>query len=143
VAHTKAVSSTHNLRDSNAQYLGVKVGHGQRVRAGAILVRQRGAHYEKGSGVKHGKDDTLYAAQGGIVQFYRRRVKNFAGKGKEKVFVRVLTEGPTPVSQQPKPAAHIAKPVYHATAKRESAPKPAAHKTAPRKTAHPKTSAKK
>jgi large subunit ribosomal protein L27 len=90
MAHTKAGSSSKNLRDSNPKYLGLKAGNNQKVRPGAILVRQRGAKYEKGLGVLRGSDDTLYAAKEGRVMFYRKKVRNFSGQVKEKTFVKVV-----------------------------------------------------
>ena len=61
MAHKKGASSTRNGRDSNAQYLGVKRFGGQTVKAGEILVRQRGTHFHPGNGVGRGGDDTLFA----------------------------------------------------------------------------------
>ncbi|GAA2172870.1 50S ribosomal protein L27 [Agrococcus versicolor] len=69
MAHKKGASSTRNGRDSNAQYLGVKRFGGQVVKAGEILVRQRGTHFHPGAGVGRGGDDTLFALQPGAVQF--------------------------------------------------------------------------
>ncbi|KKU09929.1 MAG: 50S ribosomal protein L27 [Parcubacteria group bacterium GW2011_GWA2_46_7] len=90
MAHTKAGSSSKNLRDSNPKYLGLKAGNNQHVRSGAILVRQRGTLYEKGVGVSCGSDDTLYATKEGRVMFYRRKTKSFNGRVKEKTFVKVI-----------------------------------------------------
>lgn len=69
MAHKKGQGSTRNGRDSNAQRLGVKVGCGQVVRAGSILVRQRGTKWHPGKNVARGKDDTLFALEDGIVGF--------------------------------------------------------------------------
>ena len=79
MAHKKGASSTRNGRDSNAQYLGVKRFGGQVVKAGEIIVRQRGTHFHPGVNVGRGKDDTLFALQPGAVEFghkSRRRVVN-------------------------------------------------------------------
>lgn len=69
MAHKKGASSSKNGRDSNAQRLGVKRFGGQEVRAGEILIRQRGTHFHPGLGVGRGKDDTLFALQPGRVEF--------------------------------------------------------------------------
>jgi len=69
MAHKKGASSTRNGRDSNPQYLGVKRFGGQVVKAGEILVRQRGTHFHPGQGVGRGNDDTLFALEAGTVQF--------------------------------------------------------------------------
>ena len=69
MAHKKGVGSSRNGRDSNPKYLGVKRYDGQVVRAGEILVRQRGTKYKPGNNVGIGSDDTLYAKITGIVAF--------------------------------------------------------------------------
>ena len=69
MAHKKGASSSRNGRDSNAQRLGVKRFGGQAVKAGEILVRQRGTHFHPGNGVGRGGDDTLFALVGGKVEF--------------------------------------------------------------------------
>lgn len=69
MAHKKGQGSTRNGRDSHAQRLGLKVGSGQLVTAGSILVRQRGTQWHAGKGVKKGSDDTLFALVDGIVSF--------------------------------------------------------------------------
>jgi large subunit ribosomal protein L27 len=73
MAHKKGASSSRNGRDSNAQFLGVKRFGGQVVKAGEILVRQRGTHFHPGDGVGRGGDDTLFALQPGAVQFGAKR----------------------------------------------------------------------
>ena len=75
MAHKKGVGSTRNGRDSNPQYLGVKRYGGEFVRAGGILVRQRGTVFQPGKNVKIGRDDTLFATVDGVVRFetVRRR----------------------------------------------------------------------
>ena len=75
MAHKKGASSTRNGRDSNAQYLGVKRFGGQVVKAGEIIVRQRGTHFHPGLNVGRGKDDTLFALEHGSVKFGTRRVR--------------------------------------------------------------------
>jgi large subunit ribosomal protein L27 len=72
MAHKKGVGSSRNGRDSAAQRLGIKRFGGQFVRAGNILVRQRGTKFHPGSNVKKGSDDTLFAVIDGIVNFERK-----------------------------------------------------------------------
>lgn len=69
MAHKKGGSSSSNGRDSNAQRLGVKVYGGQIVRAGNIIVRQRGARIKPGQNVRAGRDYTLFATADGVVMF--------------------------------------------------------------------------
>ena len=73
MAHKKGASSSRNGRDSNAQRLGVKRFGGQVVKAGEIIVRQRGTHFHPGDNVGRGKDDTLFALTPGAVQFGSKR----------------------------------------------------------------------
>ena len=73
MAHKKGASSSRNGRDSNAQYLGVKRYGGQVVKAGEIIVRQRGSHFHPGAQVGIGKDDTLFALAPGAVEFGTRK----------------------------------------------------------------------
>ena len=72
-ASKKGAGSTRNGRDSNAQRLGVKRFGGQVVKAGEIIVRQRGTHFHPGLGVGRGSDDTLFALAPGSVTFGTRR----------------------------------------------------------------------
>ncbi|MFM2106138.1 MAG: hypothetical protein RL338_1170 [Chloroflexota bacterium] len=69
MAHKKAGSSSKNGRDSVGQRLGVKVGDGQTVPAGSIIVRQRGMTFLSGSGTGLGKDYTVFATVAGTVHF--------------------------------------------------------------------------
>jgi len=73
MAHKKGQSSSKNNRESNAQRLGVKRFGGEYVRAGNILVRQRGTKVFPGNNVGLGKDDTLFALADGHVKFVRYR----------------------------------------------------------------------
>ncbi len=68
-AHKKGVGSTRNGRDSESKRLGPKRADGQVVRAGNILVRQRGTHIHAGENVGRGSDDTLFALVDGRVRF--------------------------------------------------------------------------
>ena len=72
MAHKKGQGSSRNGRDSQAQRLGTKVGDGQTVSAGTILVRQRGTRFKPGVNVKRGGDDTLFATATGQVKFQNR-----------------------------------------------------------------------
>jgi large subunit ribosomal protein L27 len=71
MAHKKAGGSTKNGRDSVAKRLGVKVGDGQLVTAGSIIVRQRGTRMHANRNVGVGRDHTLYALTDGHVRFER------------------------------------------------------------------------
>lgn len=80
MAHRKAGGTAKNLRDSNPKYLGVKLADGQRAKAGSIIVRQRGTKVYAGSGVRMGRDHTLYAREAGTVKFKNARHTSFTGK---------------------------------------------------------------
>ena len=69
MAHKKGLGSSRNGRDSKPKYLGVKIFAGQVVTGGEIIVRQRGTRFKPGEGVGIGKDDTIYAARPGTVDF--------------------------------------------------------------------------
>ena len=69
MAHKKAGGSTRNGRDSNPKYLGVKLYGGEAVRAGNIIVRQRGTQFHPGKNVGLGRDHTLFALVDGTVEF--------------------------------------------------------------------------
>lgn len=81
MAHKKGTGSTRNGRDSNSKRLGVKRYGGQVVRAGNILIRQRGTKVHPGENVGRGGDDTLFALIDGVVTFERK------GKSRKKVSV--------------------------------------------------------
>lgn len=76
MAHKKAGGSTRNGRDSNAKRLGVKRYGGQEVRAGNIIVRQRGTRFHPGVNVGCGKDHTLFATADGKVVFETKGPRN-------------------------------------------------------------------
>ena len=80
-AHKKGVGSTKNGRDSEAKRLGVKKSDGQSVKAGTIIIRQRGTAVHPGKNVGIGTDDTLFALVDGVVKF-----EHIAG-GKKSVSV--------------------------------------------------------
>ena len=71
MAHKKGMGSSKNGRDSNPQYLGVKIFAGQDVRAGQIIVRQRGTRFRPGPGTSIGKDDSIFAVRDGVAEFRR------------------------------------------------------------------------
>lgn len=85
MAHKKGQGSSRNGRDSPGQRLGVKKFGGEAVRAGNILVRQRGTKFHPGLNVGRGKDDTLFALVDGVVEFDR--------KGRSRKVVSVLDGG--------------------------------------------------
>lgn len=70
MAHKKAGGSSRNGRDSHSKRLGVKIFGGQRVKAGAIIVRQRGTKFHNGPNVGCGRDYTLFALTDGVVRFF-------------------------------------------------------------------------
>lgn len=131
MAHKKGVGSTDNGRDSNPNFLGVKLFGGQLATAGNIIIRQRGTRFHPGKNVYMGKDHTLHAQIDGKVNFVKRRLG--------RTFVEIIPEGevavkaaPAPKKAAPKKAA--AKPA--AAAPVEKAPKaeaPAPKKAAPAK----------
>jgi large subunit ribosomal protein L27 len=86
MAHKKGKGSTNNGRDSNSQRLGVKVFGSQTVRAGNIIIRQRGTRVHPGKNVGIGSDDTLYALIDGVLKFER------VTREKKKVSVYALTK---------------------------------------------------
>ena len=76
MAHKKAGGSTRNGRDSQSKRLGVKVFGGQKIRAGGIIVRQRGTKFRAGFNVGIGKDHTLFAKANGVVRFVQKGPQN-------------------------------------------------------------------
>ncbi|ADI38995.1 50S ribosomal protein L27 [Waddlia chondrophila 2032/99] len=69
MAHKKGQGSSRNGRDSISKRLGVKRTHGEVIKAGTIIVRQRGTKWHPGTNVKRGNDDTLFALCDGVVDF--------------------------------------------------------------------------
>ena len=76
MAHKKGAGSTKNGRDSNSKRLGVKRFGGQVVKAGSILIRQRGMKFKPGINVGCGKDFTLFALAEGTVKFDHKDARN-------------------------------------------------------------------
>ncbi|KKP86351.1 MAG: 50S ribosomal protein L27 [Parcubacteria group bacterium GW2011_GWC1_35_8] len=89
MAHRKAGGTAKNLRDSNPQYLGVKLYDGQKAQTGSIIVRQRGTVIMAGNNVGMGKDHTLFALKDGTVKFGSRRKTSFNGQTAVKKTVNV------------------------------------------------------
>lgn len=89
MSKVKAGGTAKNLTDSKPKYLGVKVNHGEKAKAGSILVRQRGTDVLPGSNVGIGKDHTLFALKEGIVSFAKKRKKHFNNKIMTKKVVNV------------------------------------------------------
>ena len=81
MAHKKGQGSTRNGRDSHSKRLGLKVGSGEAVTAGSILVRQRGTRWHPAKNVGRGNDDTLFALVDGIVSFRKS----------DKTYVSIVT----------------------------------------------------
>ncbi|MEK9180674.1 MAG: 50S ribosomal protein L27, partial [Patescibacteria group bacterium] len=79
MAHKAAGTSTTLGRDSASQRLGIKLFGGQKVRAGQIIVRQRGTKYHPGKNVRLAGDDTIYAATNGVVKFSKKNLRAFTG----------------------------------------------------------------
>ena len=110
MAHKKGAGSSDNGRDSNPQYLGVKMYGGQTAIPGNILVRQRGTKFHPGVGVYMGKDHTLHAGVAGIVTFK---------KGKDDK--RIVYISPAPAKAEVIAAAPVAKAAVAAKAPAKSA----------------------
>jgi large subunit ribosomal protein L27 len=77
MAHKKGLGSSKNGRDSQSKRLGVKIFAGQPVKAGMIIVRQRGTRFRPGEGTGIGRDDTIFAVREGVVDFRRSGDKRF------------------------------------------------------------------
>lgn len=75
MAHKKAGGSSRNGRDSESKRLGVKIYGGQAIRAGSIIIRQRGTRVHPGVGVGCGRDHTLFALNDGVVKFEKKGPK--------------------------------------------------------------------
>ena len=90
MAHRKAGGTARNLRDSNAQYLGVKLYVGEVAKPGMIIVRQRGTRFVAGRGVDTGKDHTLFAIKAGNVAIKQRRKTGFNNRVSRVHVVEVI-----------------------------------------------------
>jgi len=92
MAHTKSGGSTKLGRDSRSQRLGVKRQHGEKVKVGEILVRQRGTKYLAGTNVVRTGDDSLCALKAGIVNFKTKKKVNFDGSRRFVKEVSIVPE---------------------------------------------------
>lgn len=92
MAHVKAGSTTALGRDSQAKRLGIKIYGNQTIKAGQIIVRQRGTQYRPGKNVKKAEDDTLYASIDGYVQFVTKKIKKFTGNLKSATIINVVNK---------------------------------------------------
>lgn len=90
MATKKSGGSSKNLRDSQPKYLGVKLGDGQTVKLGQVIVRQRGTKIEAGRNVRVAKDHTLFAMTDGKVNFRKARKTRFDGQKVVKNTVDVI-----------------------------------------------------
>jgi len=90
MAHTKSGGSTKLGRDSAAQRLGVKRQHGQPVKIGEILIRQRGTDVLPGKNVSMGKDHTLFSLISGTIKFGTKRKMHFDNKVMTKKVIHVI-----------------------------------------------------
>ncbi len=91
MAHKKGVGSSKNGRDSNPKYLGVKRFGGEVVRAGNIIVRQRGTRFHPGANVGMGRDFTIFALKDGVVRF--------ADKGRRGRFISIELQSESATAQ--------------------------------------------
>jgi len=89
MSKTKQGGSSRLGRDSASQRLGVKISHGQKVKTGMIIIRQRGTKYLPGKNVKMGSDDTIYAMKNGIVKFSSKSKKLYNGSRRIATVVSV------------------------------------------------------
>lgn len=90
MAHKKAQWSTSNGRDSNAKRLWVKVFGQQPVKAGGIIIRQKGNKFWPAENVGQGTDFTLYAEKEGTVKFFEKKRKRFDGRVYKDTYVSVV-----------------------------------------------------
>ncbi len=103
MAHKKAGSSSKNGRDSVGQRLGVKVGDGQLVPAGSIIVRQRGMTFLAGDGTGLGRDYTVFATLTGKVRF------EHATRTKKRIRVEAVSAEPASAAAKVAKVAKVAK----------------------------------
>ena len=97
MAHTKAGGSTKLGRDSEAKRLGIKAFDKQTVKAGNVLIRQRGTKWYPGLNTKLGQDDTIYSLVNGKIKFSNKRKKDFTGKTK---IISVVSVVPVKISEK-------------------------------------------
>lgn len=90
MATTKSAGSTRLGRESASKRLGIKLFDGEAVKAGNVLVRQRGTKWVPGKNVKKGNDDTLYALCAGIIKFSDKKAKRYDGSRRIFKVVNVI-----------------------------------------------------
>jgi len=90
MAHKKSAGKTKNGRDSNPKYLGVKLTDGDKVKAGSIIIRQRGTDVLAGKNIGQGTDHTLFALTSGTVKFGTKRKMHFDNRVITKKIVHVV-----------------------------------------------------
>jgi large subunit ribosomal protein L27 len=90
MSKTKASGTTKLGRDSNPQYLGVKLYAGQKAKTGNIIIRQRGAKFLSGENTRIGKDHTIYAVKDGVVNFTTKRKTKFDGSQRMVKVVNII-----------------------------------------------------
>jgi large subunit ribosomal protein L27 len=89
MAHKKGVGSTSLGRESQSKRLGVKLYAGEKAKAGAIIIRQRGTKVHPGRNTKRAGDDTIFATVAGTVSFETRKARRFDGNLKARTYVHV------------------------------------------------------
>ncbi|OGN19419.1 MAG: 50S ribosomal protein L27 [Candidatus Yanofskybacteria bacterium RIFCSPLOWO2_02_FULL_45_10] len=89
MAHTKAIGTTSLGRDSQPKYLGIKLSDGQTAKIGNVILRQRGTRYIAGTGVRVGRDHTIYAIANGKVKFATKQMLKQNGSRKVMKVVSV------------------------------------------------------
>jgi large subunit ribosomal protein L27 len=90
MSHKKAGGSSKNGRDSKAKRLGVKVTAGQAIKAGSIIIRQKGTKYFPGENVGMGKDCTIFATVAGVVKFTEKKLTKFDRRPFKNKLVHVV-----------------------------------------------------
>ncbi len=90
MSKVKAGGVSKNLTDSQPKFLGIKIADGQKTKAGAIIVRQRGTRYLSGGNTGLGKDHTIFALKEGVVKFSNKRKTRFDGKQVVRKQVQVI-----------------------------------------------------
>ena len=90
MAHTKAVGAGKYGKDSRPKYLGVKLSGGQKAKVGDIIIRQRGTKFIPGTGVRLGKDDTIYSVKNGQVKFTTKKMLKHNGQRRLVKIVSVI-----------------------------------------------------
>jgi large subunit ribosomal protein L27 len=111
MAHTKSAGSTRNGRDSRSKRLGVKRSDGQQVKNGEIIIRQHGAKFIEGAGVRRAGDDSLYAIKEGVVKFSNKKKVRFDGSVRFYKQVAIVATLAEPVAAPKKAVKKVAKKV--------------------------------